>query len=178
MFKRISLLLLLLPLLTLSSCKDDEEIILMDIRAVDVEIIIQNAEGQNILSPGIQGSLYGSDISIEYNGETYNADWGPFGESRYYMPNFYGLKFMPGYSFVNGDIVADPSKDMLMFGEFAGDENQNISAVLKINGQPETYKIDIVHEFKWKNKEPKYNNKVYLNGELIKGRTIIIRLPE
>lgn len=177
MLKRASLLLLLLPLLTLVSCKNDDEFIIWDIAPVSIDIVIQDADGNNLLSPGVPGSLYGEDISIEYDGKTYSSDWSTYYESRYYMPHFDGLKINNGWSWVDGERVDDPSKDFLSFGQFDGAENQNISAVLTIPGHSEPYKIDLVHKYKSNNKNLKYDTKIYLNGERISGSTVIIRLP-
>ncbi len=169
--------LLLLPFITLIACNKDDDFVIWDISGVEAYIIIQNAEGQNLLTPDLPGSLYDTDISVEYNDEIYDAVWNRENLSRYYLAQFHGLTFNKGYSLIDDKVVDDPTKDYLSFGEFAGDTNQDLSFELKIKDYPDTYRVRIVHTFTWKKNEPKSDTRIYLNGERIEGRIIRITLP-
>lgn len=86
----LMILALLVPCLSLTSCSDDDDII-WDFLPVEVNVHIQDTDGNNLLSPLVSGNLQGKKIVSNYEGQEYELNWDPTDRSRYYMPAFSGL---------------------------------------------------------------------------------------
>lgn len=154
----------------LTSCSDGSDVI-WDIYPVQAEILIKDVNGNNLLNPEIQNNLFGKNISIEYDGKTNPVQW-QNQDTRAYMAQFYGLRFMEGW---NG-VSVDPDKNHLEFGEFDGASDQDLSLILRIEERPETYKIEILHKFWYKGSTPHQSTTTKLNGVEISGSLIIVTI--
>lgn len=111
--KKLSLLLLLLPLFV--ACSDDksEDIIVHDFFPVIVQFEVVDADGASLIDT--DAPLYGADFHINYNDKVYDADWEVPTYGRLYLPAFDGLNFAPS--------VKDQGP-WLTFGEFNGQRSQ------------------------------------------------------
>ncbi len=170
------ILLLVVPILSLVSCDKDDDI-KWDINPVNARIVILNEEGQNLLVPEVEGSLYLSDIKAEYKGKTYSASWSASNNIKDQIDEFRGLYYFDSYSFADDEVNRDPESDCLKFGAFDGDEFQDIEFELSIPKVSEKYTIRLIHRFGWVNQEPKHETVVYLNGVLQPAETAYIVIP-
>ncbi len=169
---RLSLILVLMigtASLNLTSCGDDD--VIWDFSPVVLQINIVDADGNNLLLPDEEGSWFGKPMSIEYDGEVYQAQWETpeppyYSNTRYYLPQFKGLYFDSSH-------IQGPTLD---FGEFDGEKNQKIDATFKIEGYDQEYRIVYTHTVKWKGNNPKVSNSITLNGKSV--NEITVTLPK
>ncbi|MDE6410584.1 MAG: hypothetical protein K2K81_10150 [Muribaculaceae bacterium] len=171
-------LTLLVPIFLLCSCgdDDDDDDIIWDMAPVNVVVNIQDAAGNNLLSPSVPGNLQGKKIVAEYQGEEYELNWDASDRTRYYMPFFSGLTLQSGYTLSGDHLVPDQNKNYLSFGEFDGADNQDISISLHIEGYTDSWDITVSHRIKWKGNTPHVTNTATLNGKNIPYDKIIITL--
>lgn len=112
-FKLMMLAVIVAMSSCISSCSDsdpDEDFYIWDFFPVEVAYQVVDNEGNDLIA--VNGSLYQADFSINYNGETFSAQWTkPGDESRYYLPRFNGLSYLPAE---NGELAR------LVFGELDG----------------------------------------------------------
>lgn len=157
---------LLVPILLLCSCRDDGDDgnIIRDMQPVNVMVHIQDASGNNLLSPSVTGNLEGKEIVAIYEGQEYELNWEATNQTRYYMPHFSGLTLRSGYIQSGDSFVPDQSKNYLSFGEFDGAAHQDISISLYIEGYPDPWDISVSHQIKWNGNRPKVTNTATLNG--------------
>lgn len=155
----------------LTSChnEEDEGFAIWDFTPLCAEIQIVDADGNNLLVPDAEGSWYGTDMSMGYEDKVYDAIWST-DESRYYMPHFYGLRFING-------LYRQPEKRYLSFGEFDRARNQHLEMTFCIHDINTVYNIEIDHEITWKKKQPTMKLKIKVNGKKIDGEVIKIVLP-
>lgn len=164
----------MIPGLLLCSC-DNEEMI-WDMAPVNVTIHIQDADGNNLLSPSVSGNLQGKKIIAEYKGEEYELNWDATDKTRYYLPFFSGLTLQSGYTQSGDYWEADQNKNYLSFGGFDGEENQDISISLHIEGYSDPWNISVSHHVKWEGGSPRVTNTAALNGRKTPYDNIIIIL--
>lgn len=170
-YKKI--LLVALVALALPSCSDDDDdsgIICGDIMPVEISIEISDADGNDLLDPKYENNIIGEDITMIYDGETYDVMWNtpdplhPEGhtESRYHPVTYF---CMSHHLFRSFDEPSETNKWVLQIGEFTGYENHDIVIPLKIKGK--AYDIHFVHEFEWGStfKNTLYKTSAYLNGK-------------
>ncbi|MDE6418437.1 MAG: hypothetical protein K2K49_04435 [Duncaniella sp.] len=167
----LMLITALLPMILFCSCKDEPGMI-WDFYPVTASINIKNIHGENLLLPTANGSLYGKKITVEYDGQEYELDWEAERGSRYYLPHFTGLTLINGGQFsADEEWVPNP---YLSFGEFDGEDDQNITFKFWIEGYDTVWTINVVHTVKWKGNKPKVTNKYFRNGKEVK--SIVITL--
>ncbi|MDE5869985.1 MAG: hypothetical protein K2H18_07110 [Muribaculaceae bacterium] len=170
----VSILIALLPLMWLTSCNNEDDVIIWDMYPVNVMIHIQDADGNNLLSPNFNGNILGKKIVAIYQGKEYELEWDNNNKTRYYAPSFTGLTLKQGYSETEEGYEPDPNKQYLNFGEFDGAENQNITLLLRIEDVSENWDISVRHNIKWKGNTPKVTNTATLNGEKVSYDNITI----
>ncbi len=117
----------------LSSCKDDETIII-DYYPFEISINVVNAAGENLIAEG--GSLYGKDFKMTYKGEDYNVNWNPEPKGRVVLPVFRGLIYDPsnyqGESVLRfGELDAGPINDYEMAFVMPDGASHSISIIRK-----------------------------------------------
>lgn len=169
-------LTLLFPIFLLSSCGDDDDDIIWDMAPVNVMVYIQDANGNNLLSPSVPGNLQGKKIVAIYEGQEYELNWEATNQTRYYMPHFSGLTLRSGYTQSGDYFVPDQNKNHLSFGEFDGADNQDISISLHIEGYSNTWNISVSHRIKWKGNTPHVTDTATLNGNNVPYDNITIIL--
>lgn len=152
----LCMLVMAIVAMAMPSCSD-EDVILMDIFPTSIEIEIRDASGNDLLNPEIQGNIVGEDVSMEYDGKKYDAEWnsGEYEGPRVPWPTFFGLKHR-----------SQNNKNWaFQLGEFPGGENYDITIPLKCKGH--VFNIRIVHNFKMSNKVENIKSeiKVYLDGK-------------
>lgn len=91
----------------MSSCGDD---VIKDYYPINLGFEIVSPDGKDLIAEN--GSLYGSDFSVTFKGEEYDAVWEE--RSREYSPWMYGLRY-----------CNEGEKAMLTFGELSGDEGES-----------------------------------------------------
>lgn len=169
--RRPSLLLLLTlvaSLLSFTSCEEDDDMI-YDYMPVEVMVHIQDAEGNNLLSPTVAGNLRGKKIVALYEGEEYELNWDSAEPSRYYLPFFKGLTFFTVYT-ESGE--PDINKSYLTFGEFDGAQNQDVAITLSIEGYSRSWEIAVSHRLS--KKSQKVTNSATLDGKKVSYYDIVI----
>ena len=173
----LRILILIIPILLLCSCgNDEEEELIWDMAPVNVMIHIQDSKGNNLLSPSVSGNLQGKKIVAEYKGEEYELNWNASKGTRFYMPFFSGLTLQAGYTQSGDHFEPDQNKNYLSFGEFDGAQNQDITISLHIDGYPDRWIISVSHSIKWKGNTPLVTNTATLNGNPMSYDKIIIVL--
>ena len=167
----------------LSSCDDEDEpdpYIIWDFVPLNVQIYVQDADGNNLLVPTTAGYLRGTEIVAIYNDKEYALDWdSPRNAevpSRYYLPTFSGLTIGWGTVYTDKGIQYEESKNHLAFGEFDRAEDVDISLTLRIDGYSETWDIDLTNRLEWINKEPHSTVSARLNGKEVDYNDIVITL--
>ena len=172
------LIAFVITMFSISSCskEDNDDLIIWDINPLTIDIILRNADGENLFCPSTDGNYIGKNISVEYNNKTYDAQWDLCSRA---LPGFFiGLFLKPG----KGEFVPgvgrddDPTRNSLAFGEFDGGDNQDISFVLKIEDHPQVYRFDITHRIKWENRSPVITTIKKLNDEIVNTDVINITL--
>lgn len=160
-----------------SSCQNND--IIYDISPVEVNIMLTDEEGQNMLSPDVEGSWYGSDISMTYDGEAYDAQWENDLQSttRYYLAIFHGLRCCQKFIEVDGQWKPDFSTNYLSFGEFQGEKNRDYDMTLRIEELDADYRIEVHNRCVWKNGKPKIDREIKLNGEPVTNSMLRITVP-
>lgn len=171
-----ALLVSLLGLVACDESKNDgpDDDVIWDFSPVTVNIYLQDAEGNNLLSPTFPGNIRGRRIAALYEGKEYEVNWNSAGETRFYMPNFTGLSIEMSYVLSGDDYVLAPETSHLTFGEFDGSQDQDISLTLSIEDIPETWDITYTRRMEWKKHKPVITDTRTLNGETVEGRMIIV----
>ncbi len=141
----------------LSSCKDDEGLVIWEYYPLKVIIKITNVNGDNLISEG--GSLYGKDFKMIFDGKDYPVDWNADPKGRYILPDFYGLIYDPTES--DNQLYNEP---ILKFGELdAGRKNNYDMTFVMPDGT--SHSISIVRTPKKKND---YKQTVTVDGQVLK----------
>ena len=92
---------------------------IVDWNPVELEICIQDRNGNDLLDPSSQ-KFIGEDISLTYKEEEYRYSK----PTKYYMPDFYGLKIINSYR--------DSNKYCIRFGELDGAKGYDEDFLLKL----------------------------------------------
>lgn len=157
-----------------SSCDGPEKDMIWDISPVGIFIDLVDEDGNNLLDPNVEGNWVGCLMTIKYDEEDFPALWEmPDRENltRYYMPMFYGFIWEGAFNRPNNNFYS------LYFGEFTGDQNHKIAVTFELEGHDSVYEIVYDHKFKWKHKEPHFDDHIYLNGKKHDGCSVEIVLP-
>lgn len=102
----------------LSSCKDDEGLVIWEYYPLEVIMKITNVNGDNLISE--EGSLYGKDFKMIFDGKDYPVDWKADPKSRTILADFYGLIYDPTES--DNQLHNEP---ILKFGELSAGQKIN-----------------------------------------------------
>lgn len=176
--KLVGFLVILTMGLLVVGCKDDngqdepepEPGIIWDFSPYAVYIRIVDREGADLLSPDAgEHSLYGDLMYMVYNGNEYPAEWPENLETRYYVPQFYGLKLAQYES-------ADGPRFQLIFGDFDGGSNADRSMQFLIHKINTFFNIGVSNQVEWNKGEPKVSRTYWLNGQLVEKGIITITL--
>lgn len=160
----LMLITALLPVILFCSCKNEyDPDIIWDMNPVAANIHVQNIYKQNLLEPSARGSLYGKKITAEYNGQEYELNWDGEEGSRVVLAIFEGLTLKYGYRYTEETGMIE--YPYISFGDFAGENNHDITLKLRIEGYDTAWTINVTHKIKWKGNKPDVTNKYTLNGK-------------
>lgn len=183
------MLTVLVMLVGLPSCDSEDEggeFVIWDLAPVVVNIRIVDASGANLLDESTEGNWVREPFTLTCDDEIYELKWQvdkaetdrtDMPHSRYYMPRFYGF-VAPTESYWNGKSW-EYSKGVyyLSFGEFAGEDNLDLSLQLQIPHLNQVFDIDVTHRCQWKGNEPYMSTEFSLNGVPVEKNLIEIVLP-
>lgn len=134
-----------------------------DLITPDVCIIVTNADGENLLDPDVEGNILNSGIKVEYNDETYPIT----SRTRETLAMWYGLR-VEAYAF-NDDTPA------LKFGEFSTDGYHGETFTIDWgNGKTSEVKFDLY--VTWKKCRPIVHQRVWLDGTLMSGNSLTMKI--
>lgn len=176
-----SLFLVILSAIAISCDSSDD--IIWDIYPVEIYISIEDKDGNNLLDPETDGNLIGQNFIMNYDGEDYPADWSYLNmypeerneiRTRAYMPHFYGL--IPRKYWVEDETgeYIESREYRLLFGEFEGAKNQDLTFRFIVPGREGEDVIHIKHKYDYKQNKPKISNEMTLNGKKVKYGPITI----
>lgn len=184
MKKTLFLGIMAFPCLLLS-CKDGNEEIMDGCRmSEDLYIVIQNADGENLLNPAIDGSLAGTFQAEFYcEGEKYDLDWSimdhpnfkDYPQDDYITPLPEMIGKIPGvisgfryYSVPVKEMINDyPAQYFLVFGDF------NVESDWRREMHVSFPSLDKEYDIVWDNRGSG-GKVITVNGERISGSTINI----
>lgn len=166
------LVLMLLVVATLFGCdvedgKEHKDNMIWDVMPININISVQNRDGEDLLSPLCKDNILQDSIYVSYDGLKF-----PLGEdmssqtmSRAYLAVLSGLSL----SKYGNDYI-------LIFGEFDGAKDWNDSFVINWgDGSYDT--ISFTRDFEWgSDGAPKITNSaLYLNNKKVEEELVIIR---
>lgn len=139
---------------------NDNGMLFWDFAPIVLQISVQDAQGNDLLNPEMEGFIGNKGIKAIYRGKTFEKDSvvipKKIAVTRAYLPHFKGLQTWKN----------DKGRYFLTFGEFAGDDNFNNEQV-KIDWSDGTSDVfSFSNHLQWKsNKEPEITRSFFLNGE-------------
>ena len=158
------LLLLGVFLLLLSSCdKKSDEDVMIDYSPINLNVLVENSDGESLLEPLTPGNILDSDMYIIFKGERFNVLMGrpeepffPYPGTRAYMPDWYGA-FIAPYFYTYPDSPVRSNR--IFIGEFAGDgPDENLSLYIL----DKQYEISFTNTYN--RKKDKFIRHSYLEG--------------
>lgn len=169
--KKLYLLSLLVVVLGLASCNDDEPSgggagMIYDFGPI--EFFIDATDGEHdLLDPEYAGNIC-KEVSISYNGKIYEYTPSSKLQPKHYLPNFYGLKLrmitrrLP-------DNTGYYDVYVFTFGEF--DYTKKFNGETFYINWPKGIKDKVKwnHKLIWKNGKPEARSEFYLNGKKLQG---------
>ena len=145
-----------------TSCSDDEEVVLWDLQATTLNVVINNAAGENLLKSSTPDNLLDTKMQVVVNGETSDIHiyenetelWS--GDRR----NPYSRRYAPSY--FGGYIVVDDDNPRIQVGEFDSEFDWTHDISVIIGGKK--YDMTMSHSIKWKDGKPNTATNVSYNG--------------
>lgn len=151
-------LLLCLPLLI--ACEDDNNGgengggLIWDFAPINFYITVQDAEGNNLLSPQTEGNILNQDIKAIYRGKEYGLNE-PVADTKAYLATMYGLRTWE----------TEDGSYLLSFGELQGESTYKDETLTLDWGDGTRDVITFSSRLTWKSPEdPEFNRHFYLNG--------------
>ena len=140
--KNLSLWMAISLLAGFTSCKDsDDEEWIIDYNPVYFVVSVENAHGDNLLNPAVEGNIIGDNnyIVVDGNQEAVQSGWywidEPMASSRAYKPTWFGAYIA---SSMNYSLDGNPDDNRIYIGEFDGGYNGEQSATLTLSGRSYT----------------------------------------
>lgn len=161
------------------SCSSDEpdDLIVWDIYPIEIQVDIQDANSTSLLDPESAANVIGSDVSIEIDGSSYDAEWeckDPYGSSRAILAVFQGIRLQEMLRWNPDKKVNEPSGEWrLVIGQFPGDASY--TKEIKIRYDNKESVVTLNNTFSWKDKEPVVVTKIFLDGAAVDGKQIVLR---
>ena len=162
------ILLILVAFVALCSCENTiPGNKVWDISPLNIQMYVQDTEGNDLLSPDFEGNILDDSIYVTYHDLKcpLGVDMSEETMTRAYLAVLIGLH----YHAWNGE-------NRLVFGEFDGAQDWDDS--LKIHwGDGSSDEISFTHNFSWAiDGSPKISNqKLFLNGKEVKDKLLIVR---
>lgn len=187
MKKRVNTLFLTLFTLSsiiFTSCEESGNYI-YDIPPFDINIIIENSNGNNLLDPEYEGNII-DNLTLTYNDEVYKIDTEDFDISTRALPSiFHGLRLLRddnGRHFItfgnfDGETDFNNEKISISYGKGKNDEvtftnkvktgsyiqKIDIKRTIKLNGKTVNPDIDIpTNDRQWKYSHEQPNGKAFV----------------
>ena len=149
--------LLCLPLF--SSCSEDnngeDDLIIWDFAPINFYMTVQDAEGNDLLSPTTEGNILNQDIKAIYQGKEYRLDELALPDTKVYLARMYGLHI----------VETEDGRSLLCFGELQGEDTYEDETITLDWGDGTTDVITFSSRLTWKSpEEPEFDRHFYLNG--------------
>lgn len=142
-------------------------VMVWDFVPVDIAVMVQDAEGNDLLNPEIPGNLSDNDITAVFEGNTYELDVDA--ATKAILVTFHGL-LTDQY---DSGIYA--GRYYLKFGEFARDENYTKEFVLDWGDGSKRDTVTFTQSCVWQGNMPDTATEISLNGsEPVDGCTVTI----
>lgn len=165
-------IIMMLAVCLFAACdSENSDDVIWDITPISFFIFITDSEGHDLLDSTFQNNLI-KEITVSYQGKTYPVVteyeyyerlYGK-AQTRFYMPNFYGL--------VLRNYWEDHKNYELVFGEFDGMENIDKREITLNLPDDHQAVLSYKNSFEWKsNGEPNKNTVFYLDGQELKSST-------
>lgn len=172
--------------ITYVSCdnNENEDMVFGDFNPLNIDIMIVDEEGTNLLDPTVEGNWMDQPFQMTCLKDTYETSW--IGDpilnipppSRLYVAYFHGLRCEQISVFENNDRVYYENKYKLVFGEFQGDEHQDLSMTFHVPYIETTYNIKVEYRFYLENYYDAYHTtRIWVDGKEVDSRPIKIVLP-
>lgn len=199
----LAVLLAVTGSVALTSCSDDddgpEDGAIWDIAPITLQIRLVDAEGNNLLDPKVPGNWYGTEMWMENNGKRYEIKWldpddlpkngfapffvTPSENSRAILAEFYGfymntLERTLGGTPVGVDSWPDLATTVLEWGNYDGMKNIHEYMIFGISELNQTYKLDMYHEFHWKDHQPASTTWIKCDGKFHDYEPLVLVLPK
>ncbi len=160
----IRFLVVCIGAILLCGCEDNRGKLIWDIIPLTYEISVVDSRGNNLLNEDTEGNILSDNIKAVYNGVEYLlGDDASKQESRA-LPTTFRELFL---SSTNNGWNADSGENKLYFGEFTGEESQDVEFVIDWgDGTTDTFRL--TRDCEWKNGDPVFTNTaLYLNAEKV-----------
>ena len=148
--------LLCLPLF--SSCSEDNnggDDIIWDFAPINFYMTVQDAEGNDLLSPTTEGNILNQDIKAIYQGKEYKLNELALPDTKAYLATLYGLHV----------VETEDGRSLLCFGELQGDDTYEDETITLDWGDGTRDIITFSSRLTWNSPEdPEFDRHFYLNG--------------
>ena len=159
-------ILLCLPLF--SSCSEDNnggDDLIWDFAPINFYMTVQDAEGNDLLSPTTEGNILNQDIKAIYKGKEYKLNELALPNTKAYLAILYGLHI----------VETEEGRCLLCFGELQGEDTYEDETITLDWGNGTTDVITFSSRLTWKSPEdPEFNRHFYLNGVEQKSSSFVL----
>ena len=146
--------------------KNDDDFVVWDFTPIEFCIYITDSTGHDLLDSTYQDNIL-RNVHAEFDGKSYNVItqeeyYAMRNGTRFYMPEFYGLKlYKADISFAH-----TPTNYFLMFGEFSGEENVECRKITLFIPDGNKVELSYGNHLTWDSQtnEPIISREFYLNG--------------
>lgn len=168
---------------------DDEPDVIWDIAPFDIDIMVMDESGENLLNPMVEGNWMDAPFQMLCQGEEYDANWvnfispgnrnQPWKESRACAPaQLWGLRCVEHTYWDGHHWTWHENEYLLAFGEFESTENHDLKMEFYVPGRTDPYKISVEHRFGGYDLDSDEGYKrIWIDGKEVGSMPIKIVLP-
>ena len=148
---------------------NEDDFMIWDMTALELLMVVQNAEGMNLLDPNTPNNFVGDTIIAEWIGEKYVAD------TLKYMQTRFNPGYMHGLVYVRTEADSIPA---LYFGSICGHDFYDDTPITIHWPDSSKDVISITASYKWNRKEGPYDVvRVFkLNGNVVSENNVFPRI--
>lgn len=148
---------------------NEDDFMIWDMTALELLMVVQNAEGMNLLDPNTPNNFVGDTIIAEWIGEKYVAD------TLKYMQTRFNSGYMHGLVYVRTEADSIPA---LYFGSICGHDFYDDTPITIHWPDSSKDVISITASYKWNRKEGPYDVvRVFkLNGNVVSEDNVFPRI--
>ena len=150
----------LLIAVVLSGC-GEEALPVYDFAPIIFNIQIKDAEGTDMLDPEKEESFL-NDLTVSYAGEAYSIEKPGKGETREYIPMFYGLRLDKYWSTKS---FSTTGNWCLKFGEFDGSSDVTDLTIDLSPGNDKHINLSYTNMVTWVNGRPNIFRRFFVDGK-------------